>query len=119
MSVTRTGLDQASLIRVGATLTRVYWAAAENYVIGEPFATEADALRETITFRENRATYYREHGARPVAETPVTLELRWQMSLPGSGAVDVAIARTIYETLTDAREHLARIEKYAPKGTRL
>ena len=61
---TDTGLDPvvASMIPVGATITRVYWTVPQHYTTGPEFDTEAEAIAAGLAERE--AIIERDRAAR-------------------------------------------------------
>lgn len=111
--VTRTGYDGAGTTPVGATVTRVYWVVPGHYgpsASGVEHDTEADAIREAIERAEQFVS------AHPGTAPDPVVDCRWTMKYPeGSGptsGIDCVMSRTTYEGVEQAREHLARIEKY-------
>ena len=114
---THTGVDAvtASLAPVGATLTAATWHLAYHYGPGDPFDTERDALAHLIDQAEKRERDERDaEGLLP--QGCLTLDLRWTLAHPDGGGVGFTVSRTRYDSLDEAREHLARIDKYTPVG---
>ncbi len=117
-----TGLDNAAGIPVGATLTAATWHVAGLYGPGHPHETERDALLTGIALieerieRHNAAYASLAHG--PVSDPPerFSVDLRWRMAYPEGGGIEFTARRTTYADLAEAREHLARIDKYAGVG---
>lgn len=127
-----TGLDRvtASMIPPGAAIVEARWHLAHHYGPSvESYATERDALAALIENAEKRARDERDaEGLLPAGS--MTIDLRWSVTYP-PGAVDAnghrtvsvgtefTVSRLSYDSLDEAREHLARIDKYAPALTRL
>ena len=115
-----TGLDDAPSIPAGATVTDATWHVAELYGPSLPFESERDAIAAGIADRAdrelvNRAARYPSEGAAylPLPER-FSIDLRWRMEFPDGGATEFTVRRTTYDTLADAREHLARIDYFNP-----
>lgn len=127
-----TGLDRvtATMIPPGATVKAVTWRLAHHYGPSvEAYATERDALAALIENAERRARDERDaEGLLP--QGSMTIDLRWEMTWPllsrdanGRSVATVGseftVSRVSYDSLDEAREHLARIDKYAPALARL
>jgi hypothetical protein len=109
------GFDMAGAIVPGTVIERVYFAVPVHGTTGDPFDTMADALRAAIERGEEQASrrLLAEHGIKPV------VDVRWFMRVPEGtkpnegGSQDTVAERFTYDTIDEARQHLARIEKYA------
>lgn len=111
MSVTTSGFESVAGIPQGATVTRKYWTIAEHYTIGDAFPTQGAAIRAAIEAREAYlATLQPGH----LVPSTIYVDLRWDMQYPDGGGVDLTMQRTTYDTLADAKEHFARIQRYTP-----
>lgn len=107
-----TGIDHAIHVPQGSTIGQVYWSAPAHGTIGPEFPTQADALARAIldktTAIDRHAEAYPDAETRvPLPET-MTIDLRWSMVGPG-GAHDLSVARYVYESVTEARAALTRL----------
>lgn len=110
-----TGLDAvvAKMVPAGATITAATWHVALHYGPGDPHPTERDGLAYLIDQAEKRERGERDaEGLLP--EGSLTLDLRWTMRYADGGGVETTVSRTTYDSLDEAREHLARIDKFTP-----
>ena len=122
------GFRTAESIPAGATIVKAYWCLAGHDGPGEALPSEADAIRAGIHRAEQRSGALIEqqgYGNTAVERFSVDLrwKLRWQQGAPDpdgrptvSCGIEATITRTTYTSLAEAREHLARIEKYAGVG---
>ena len=97
----------AHLIPVGSTLTDRYWTVPGHYGEGERFGSEEEALAFGIAEREASSQ-----------ARALTIDFRWTVTFPArhelglASGTDFVAGRTTYDTLDDARAHLARIRKF-------
>lgn len=123
-----TGLDNAPGIPVGATIVAATWHVAHLYGPGDAHETERDAILEGIAEKEAAVARHNAHYAGigvtnrvPLPET-ITIDLRWKMTWPYRGLADPAtgmtftVRRQTYASLAEAREHLARIDRYTTEA---
>lgn len=117
--VTRRGYDGAGTTPVGATVTRVYWVTPGHYgpsATGVEHDTEEAAIREAIARWEAERDAAQAYDRTNFLPTTLWVDCRWTMTYPpGSGptsGIDAVTSRTTYDDVHEAREHLARIEKY-------
>lgn len=115
-----TGLDPAPMIPVGATVAAATWHVAGHYGPGEPHATERDALAAGIAALEERIEQHAAaHGGSRSYPERMSIDLRWRFEWErtdvGTTGMETTVRRTTYPTLGEAREHLARIDKYAKR----
>lgn len=118
-----TGLSGATLIPVGATIERAYWAVPTHYSAGSEYPTEVEAIEAAIAAWETSdAAHAAFHGPNrlPLPQN-LTVDLRWSLKWEPShttshtSGTDTVIRRTHYASVAEAREHVARITK---TGTR-
>lgn len=119
------GLTGAAGVPVGATVTATSWHVAHLYGPGTGHPTERAAIAAGLAEAEARVAQY--DGRHLPAVERFTIDLRWKMSWQqgspdangrstASCGIEQTVSRVTYDTLADAREHLARIEKYASVG---
>lgn len=111
MSVTTSGFESVASIPQGATVTRTYWTVPQHGTIGDDFSTQGAAIRAAI---ERREAYLATLQPGHFVPSTIYVDLRWGMQYPDGGGVDLTMQRTTYDTLADARDHLARIQRYTP-----
>jgi hypothetical protein len=122
-----TGFDSAWMVPVGATVTRVYWCVAETYGPGAEQPDQAAAVTAGLHRHDERVEAYREQqgaGADiwPYPDHGFSVDLRWTMKYPGGsggvgGGIDATVTRHTFESTAEAREWLARHEKYHAEVT--
>lgn len=115
MAIHTSGLDSPTAHRVpaGTTIERVYWSVPDHGTTGPEYDTEAAAIAAGLAEQEALIARDREfRGTESLIPERFCVDLRWAMKFPGGG-LDTPVSRTTYDTFADAREHLARIEKYA------
>ena len=114
-----TGFDLAGSILDGTVIERVYFAAPSMYTAGTSHETLALALRQAIGNAEDHVERLRaynvvDHDRVARAEqNPIYVDVRWEMKSPQGVKTDTVAQRYVYHGLADARDALARIEKYA------
>lgn len=111
-----TGLDSATLIPEGATIRRRYWAVPDTYTVGPEFATEREAIEHGLIARREAINSDAAARGITVEQSLVperfSVDLRWDMTYPAGGGMDVIARRTTYGSLDEATEHLARLVAY-------
>lgn len=117
MKQTGTDISLVSRIPEGATIKRAYWALPDNGTIGPEFTDESAALRVAIDAKEAAVAKHNEFYPNVLTRMPlpetITLDYRWLMDYPGGGSIDFDVSRFVYENLTEAREALNRLERFA------
>ena len=116
MSMNITGLDSATQIPVGATVTSARWQVPGPYGAGPEFDSQELALEHAIAAMRAAIARHAEAHPHPAAAVPlqqrITIDLRWTFSFPEGGSTDLVIQRTTYDLLDDATEHLSRIYRF-------
>lgn len=119
-----TGFHQAGSVTPGTVIESVYFAVPGQATIGDHFETFEAALVEAIARRQKHVD---DHNARNLGyphPERVDVDCRWVLRNPltptgrPNGSTDTVAERTTYDTLDEARSHLALIEKYRPVGAR-
>lgn len=124
---TTTGYAEAQSIPAGTTIERVYFVEPGDYgpsVDGVEHETYEAALASAIARKVAAQARHRAHYSDlsnedyvPLPER-ISVDCRWSMKQPrnpnnGISGRDTVASRTTYDTLDEAREHLARIRRYA------
>lgn len=113
MSVTTSGFESVASIPQGATVARIYWTVPQHGTRGDEFPTQGAAIRAAV---EQRETYLATLQPGNFVPETIYVDLRWDMQYPDGGGVDLTMQRTTYDTLADAKDHLARIKRFTPKA---
>lgn len=113
-----TGLDMASLIPAGTTVTATSWHVPGDYHVGAPHPDQASALAEAIAELQAKLDRHNQMYPNPDTRVPhpetVTIELRWSFQMPEGAKMDVAVTRLTHDTLDQANAHLNRLRMFAP-----
>jgi len=117
-----TGIDNATLIPVGAQIAESYFAVPDTYTKGPRHESRVEALRSAIHDMQrlvdrHNALYAADVGTPRFVPLPerITIDLRWKLTWshdPGtgtSGGMDLIAERTVYDSIADAQAALDRI----------
>ena len=114
-----TGLDSAASIPAGSIITSASWDIPTNYSTGLSFHSKKVALNFAIgemmssVARHERFNAGRGDTAYPLPER-ITVDLRWDVQLPGDGgSINFVASRVEYESIAEAREALALLQRFA------
>lgn len=112
-----TGLEGATLIPAGATLTRTYWNTPTLASPGATFDTQEEALVHGISEMQARlgkhASWYPDEQTRVALPECVTVDLRWVFQLPAGGTTDITAQRYTHDSIASAEAHVDRIRQYS------
>jgi hypothetical protein len=115
VATTYTGLTNAPAIGAGAIISRAYWAVPTHYTRGAEYSTELEAIEAGLAYQGQLvAQSAAQPGNGGISYIPETfsIDLRWDVAFPNrGGTLDTIARRTTYETLEDAREHIARLKR--------